>query len=177
MFWFLIVSVVFLVYWLNNRCFNYWTNRKFKQCEPTFILGTMKPFAFQHVSMGEHFAEIYNKFKGNTKVVGMYMLYKPTLLVTDAKIVQDVLIRDFSSFHDKPMPVDENRDPISAHLFSVSGQKWRDLRVKLVSDDSKFKESLTHTTSFIHSHQHSQVANSKSCSRSSKIVVKFSKII
>lgn len=47
------------------------------------------------------------------------------------QIVQDIMIRDFQSFHDRPMPVDEKNDPLSAHLFNISGQQWRDMRVKL----------------------------------------------
>lgn len=127
----LLVSLLFLVYWLNKRLFNYWTNRDFPQCETQFIFGSMKPVTLQKISIGEHFANLYHKFKKDTKVLGVYIFYQPTLIVTDPKFAQDVLIRDFSNFHDRPMPVDEIRDPLSSNLFNVHGQKWRDLRVKL----------------------------------------------
>lgn len=80
--------------------------------------------------MGEFFQDLYMKNK-ESKVLGIYISYKPTILITDPLILQDVMVRDFQSFHDRPMPVDEVNDPLSAHLFNIPGQKWRDLRVKL----------------------------------------------
>lgn len=80
--------------------------------------------------MGEFFYNLYNKHK-DCKAVGLYMLYSPILVINDAKLVQDIMIRDFTTFHDRPMAVDEVNDPLSAHLLNLSGQNWRDLRVKL----------------------------------------------
>lgn len=39
-------------------------------------------------------------------MVEIYQFYQPVLVVTDSKIVKDVLIRDFLSFTDRPMAVD-----------------------------------------------------------------------
>lgn len=92
---------------------------------------------------------MYSKHK-ELKIFGIYLSYRPVLILTDPKLVQDILIRDFQSFHDRPMPVNEEKDPLSGHLFNIgikecnsnwknnkkftrtlAGQKWRDLRVKL----------------------------------------------
>lgn len=80
--------------------------------------------------MGEYLQEVYNKCKSH-RIVGIYMTYNPMLVVTDPKLVQDIMIRDFNSFHDRPMSANEEYDPLSGHLFMLQGQKWRDLRVKL----------------------------------------------
>lgn len=82
------------------------------------------------MSMGETFKSLYDQYKKD-KFLGIYLFTNPALLITDPKVVQDILIRDFNSFHDRPMHCDEENDPLSGHLFSLPGQKWKNLRVKL----------------------------------------------
>jgi cytochrome P450 family 6 len=80
---------------------------------------------------GDLFAEFYEKFKSK-KFIGAYMFYQPILIVNDPELIQDVMIKSFNSFHDRPMPADAAKKyPLIGHLFNVRGQKWRDLRVKL----------------------------------------------
>lgn len=121
---------IILVYLLNRHWFSYWSKRGFQQLEPTFLVGNSAPLFMLKTSLGEFFQGVYNKYKDH-KIIGVYVAYRPVLVVNDSKLVQDIMIRDFTYFHDRPMPVDEVNDPLSAHLFSIPGQKWRDLRVKL----------------------------------------------
>lgn len=101
-----------LVYLLNQHLFSYWSKRGFKQIEPSFLVGNAGPLIRLKTSMGEYYQDLYNKYKKH-KILGVYMSYRPVLVVNDAKLVQDIMIRDFTSFHDRPMPVDEINDPLS----------------------------------------------------------------
>ena len=122
--------VLTLGYLLNQYLFSYWTRHGFKQLDPKFFFGDAKPLITLKRFMGEFLQDLYQKNK-DSRLVGIYVFYIPSLLVTDPKLVQDILIKDFNSFHDREMPVDEKNDPFSAHLFNLPGQKWRDLRAKL----------------------------------------------
>lgn len=132
MFAILIGFLVILIYLLNQRYFSYWSRHGFAQLNPTFIIGNAGELLTAKCSMGKFLKDIYNKHKEH-KAFGLYMFYRPVMIINDAKLVQNILIRDFTSFHDRPMSVDETgtRDPMSTHLFNQTGQKWRDLRVKL----------------------------------------------
>jgi cytochrome P450 family 6 len=127
----LIGAVLALVFALNKYYFSYWEKLGFKQLKsPKFLVGHAGPLFTKKASMGVLFSELYHEYK-NVRVLGVYMTYLPSLIITDPKLVQDIMIRDFTSFHDRPMPCDEKNDPLTSHLFNLPGQKWRDLRVKL----------------------------------------------
>lgn len=126
----LLGAIIVLGYYLHNHWLSYWSKRGFKQLNPKFFFGDAEHLFTFKSSIGEYYQELYNKHKA-LRIIGIYMSYKPVLIVTDPKLVQDIMIRDFTSFHDRPMPVDEVNDPLSGHLFNIHGQKWRDLRVKL----------------------------------------------
>lgn len=121
---FAILVGVFLVlaYVLNKHLFSFWTKRGFKQLNPTFIVGDAAPLFQFKTSIGEYFQGLYNQYKEH-KVLGIYMLYRPVLVVTDAKLVKDIMIRDFTSFHDRPMPVDEVNDPLSGKIVNEYFEK------------------------------------------------------
>lgn len=126
----LVAVIVVLGYFLNQYSFNYWSRHGFKQLNPKLLFGDAKSLLTLKTSMGEYYAELYNKYKKDG-IFGIYISYSRILVVTDPKLVQDILIRDFNSFTDRPTPIDEVYDPLSGHLFNIQGQKWRDLRVKL----------------------------------------------
>jgi len=117
-------------YLVNKYLMGFWERRGFKQLSPKILVGDLgKLFALKK-SIGEFFETVYNENKTD-KAVGLYFSYRRSLVVNDPLLIQDIMIRDFNSFHDRPFHVDEKFDPLTGHLFSLSGQKWRDLRVKL----------------------------------------------
>lgn len=63
----------------------------------------------------------------------MYTFFKPNLIIADLDLIQTVLTKEFKSFHDRGVFCNEKTDPLSGHLFSLSGKKWRNLRLKLTS--------------------------------------------
>ncbi|KAL1116659.1 hypothetical protein AAG570_005131 [Ranatra chinensis] len=56
---------------------------------------------------------------------------KPTWIILDPAIVETVMIKEFSHFHDRGFRIDEKVNPLEGHLFLLNGGKWRALRNKL----------------------------------------------
>lgn len=55
----------------------------------------------------------------------------PEIAVIDLDIIQDVLVNDFSNFPNHGNYYNEKRDPMSPHLYSLRGERWRIMRTKL----------------------------------------------
>ena len=129
---FFFVSLVSVLIYVVNRYFHsYWSRRDVFSLEPKFLIGNLGSMLTFKKSAGDFLQEIYIKYKHH-KFLGAYFFYQPTLIVNDPELIQDIMIRNFTSFTDRPMPDEAAKDyPLVGHLFNVRGQKWRDLRVKL----------------------------------------------
>ncbi|CAG9809709.1 unnamed protein product [Chironomus riparius] len=120
-----------IIYLVNKYFFSYWTKRNVFQVDPTFLVGNIGRLFTLKASMGDVFNDIYEKHK-NKRFLGGYLLYKPMFIVHDPVLFQDVMIRDFTTFHDRPTPGDAAENfPLVGNLFNLRGQKWRDIRIKL----------------------------------------------
>ncbi|KAJ6623039.1 Cytochrome P450 6a2 [Pseudolycoriella hygida] len=118
-----------LLYYLSEKRHRFWSSRGFVQLEPKFVFGnisTSKP----RTSFGELLQKFYEQSKIH-KLVGIYLFYKPVLLVNDPILLQHVFIKNFTSFHDRPERINLEADPLQDNLFNTPGKKWRDLRQKL----------------------------------------------
>lgn len=120
-----------VIYLLSKYFHSYWARKDVFHLKPKFIIGNLASMLTFKKNPAEFFNEVYETYK-HKKFVGAYFLYQPVLIVNDTELIQDIMIRNFTSFHDRPMPdkAAENY-PLVGHLFNVRGQKWRDLRVKL----------------------------------------------
>lgn len=129
---YLLLAVVALAYYLHSRAFSYWERKGFPSEKPHWFFGNLKGIGtenhFIHI-----YRDLYKKYKGAAKYIGFYFFSKPAVFLIDLDIVQSVLVKDFNNFADRGMFTNEDTDPLSAHLFSLDGQKWRNLRNKLSS--------------------------------------------
>lgn len=129
-FWILTALLIVVIYYADQYFRNYWKRRGVPQGDSTFLFGDIAGAFLVRKSPGEFFIDFYKRFKYN-RIHGLYFSYRPTLIVNDPEIVQEVMVKDFSSFHDRGLFVDPKVDPLGDHLFLLGGQRWRDLRVKL----------------------------------------------
>jgi cytochrome P450 family 6 len=74
--------------------------------------------------------DIYNSLEGH-RYGGVYMICRPRLFLREPDLIKDVLVKDFSTFHDRGVYMNEETNPLSGHLFSLPGKRWRNLRIKL----------------------------------------------
>jgi cytochrome P450 family 6 len=110
--------------------FNYWKKRNVPFVTPTFPFGNFGDMLFRSSSIGHLFEKIYKKLDGE-KFGGTYVITKPGLIFRDPDIIKNVLVKDFSSFHDRGFFMDEELEPLTGHLFLLPGNRWRNLRIKL----------------------------------------------
>ncbi|XP_040170773.1 probable cytochrome P450 6a14 isoform X2 [Anopheles arabiensis] len=129
----ILISVVMLclaVYFLLDRRFQYWTDRGVPQSKPELVFGNVREVS-RTIHLADKFREIYNELKGKHPLVGVYLFFKPVALITDLELLKCVFVKDFQYFHDRGTYYNEKHDPLTAHLFNIEGQKWKNLRNKL----------------------------------------------
>ncbi|KAK5649524.1 hypothetical protein RI129_000553 [Pyrocoelia pectoralis] len=125
---FVFVLSIIVVYFKYS--YNYWKRRGIPQIPPSFPFGTMTKVFLRQQMLGDRIKEVYNIMKGH-KCVGVYFFNQPVLIPLSRELIKNILTKDFQAFHDRGIYYDEENDPLSAHLFSLSGLKWRTLRNKL----------------------------------------------
>uniref|UniRef100_A0A182LV95 Cytochrome P450 n=1 Tax=Anopheles culicifacies TaxID=139723 RepID=A0A182LV95_9DIPT len=126
----LVLAVASLLYYYVRRRYNYWRDKGIPQLDPSFPLGNMAGVGKKR-SFNDMLDEAYHRFRGQSPAVGLYFLISPVLVVTDLDLVKQVLVKDFNYFQDRGIYVNERDDPLSGHLFSIGGERWRYLRNKL----------------------------------------------
>lgn len=112
--------------------FNYWKNRKVPFASPQYPYGAIKSIVRSKVSIGQTIKDIYCEYKAKgCKHVGIYIFTKPIYLAIDPKYIKSIMATDFDTFPDHGNNVNFKHDPLSRHLFNMSGDKWKRLRTKL----------------------------------------------
>uniref|UniRef100_A0A1Y1NJR9 Cytochrome P450 n=1 Tax=Photinus pyralis TaxID=7054 RepID=A0A1Y1NJR9_PHOPY len=127
----LLAVVAGLVLYFKNA-WSYWQKRGVKVPPVTFPYGHAKSYMTQKKSLHVMYADFYNEHKmKKLKYGGFYFSTLPVLVITDNDLIRRVLVKDFASFTDRPMYVNEEADPLSGMTFNLKGQKWRNVRVKV----------------------------------------------
>ena len=112
--------------------YHYWSRKNVPQLPPVIPFGNIpNPFnTKEHMSLSSKRCYDEMKAKG-WKHGGTYAVLTPIYFVMDLDYVKNIMVKDFHHFVDRGTYCNEEADPLSAHLFSLSGQRWKNLRTKL----------------------------------------------
>lgn len=121
--------ILSLVLFLVKRHYSYWERNGIPYLEPKIPVGNLSALIKNQRSFG---TAIYDLYKQTSEpFIGIYLFFRPSILVRDSKLVKSVLNTDFQHFHDRGTYVDTKNDPMSGNLFSLPGEEWKELRSRL----------------------------------------------
>lgn len=125
---FVICAVASLIFYIK-RYYTYWQRRGIFT-PPDFILvfGHRK-LEFGRTPFAHTISQLYKDWQ--KPFIGIYLIIGAKLLLRDPELIRTILIKDFAYFTDRGVPIDEEQEPLSGHLFGLPGAKWRKLRTKL----------------------------------------------
>ncbi|KAK9696345.1 Cytochrome P450 [Popillia japonica] len=133
----LALSIIFLtsffsLYIYSKWIYGYWKRRNIPYLTPTYPIGNFEPPWAINEGFHKTMANTYNEFKKKGyKYGGIFSFLRPTFVPVDLDIIKHIMIKDFQYFVDRGVYYNEKTDPLSAHLFSMEGDKWRSLRARL----------------------------------------------
>ncbi|KAJ8933324.1 hypothetical protein NQ318_020827 [Aromia moschata] len=127
-----VTALLAVVYAYFQWNYQYWKRKGVVYLEPSFPFGHFENPLRRTMSIGDNITQVYNKVKENGwKFCGFFTVQSPALMVVDLELTKNVMAKDFQHFMDRQVYVNEKDDPLSAHLFSLGGKKWKNLRTKL----------------------------------------------
>ncbi|KAK9507334.1 hypothetical protein O3M35_007213 [Rhynocoris fuscipes] len=125
-----ILSTLLLYLYMKFKSYHkYWERKGVAHVKPLPIVGNMLDVLLMKRSNGELYADMYFRFP-NEKVVGLYEVFKPVLVIRDTELIEKILVKDFQYFVDHA-PIIEEDGLFSKGLFQLRGGVWRSVRYKL----------------------------------------------
>lgn len=146
----LLITAASLIWYAHHKQMNYFKIKGFLHEKPHWLFGNCSG-----IGVTKHFLHIYKdyyeKFKNKTPVAGFYLFFKASVFVMDLDLISKILIKDFQNFPTRGFYYNEEIDPLSAHLFSLTGDRWKKLRSKMTQTFTSGKmkimfPAVVHTT-------------------------------
>lgn len=124
-----LIALTAVYFYVKFVTFTYWQRRGIKYVPAQLPFGNFGDTFLQKKQMG---LQLMDYYRSTTEpYLGLFATIRPVLLVCDLELIRSILIKDFQYFVNRGTYSDEKNDPLSAHLFNVDDEKWRNLRVKL----------------------------------------------
>ncbi|XP_058122527.1 cytochrome P450 6A1-like [Anopheles ziemanni] len=113
---FLTVCILFV-----RKRYTFWTRQGIPSVETRFPLG--------HIQHSSHLmVDLYRQLKGRHPFGGIFRFTEPVALVTDPKMVRNVIVRDFRYFYDRGGYANAAHDLLSGSLLNGEGKQWATIR-------------------------------------------------
>uniref|UniRef100_A0A182IWP3 Uncharacterized protein n=1 Tax=Anopheles atroparvus TaxID=41427 RepID=A0A182IWP3_ANOAO len=123
-------ALIAVVVYLGLRyVYSYWDRHGVANLRPEIPYGNLRALAEKKESFGVALQKLYERSSG--PLVGLYLFFRPAILIRDAQLARRIMQNDFQYFHDRGVFCDETGDPMSANLFALPGQRWKRLRSKM----------------------------------------------
>ena len=145
----LILLLISLVYFWIRKKYSFFEDNGVLHEKPSFPLGNLKG-AGTDVHIADKVRENYEKFKARAPLYGMYFFINPNFIITDLELIKNVLVKDFSAFHNRGLYSNVDDDPLTGepirinviiwafltdnflgHLLLLEDEAWRNMRTKM----------------------------------------------
>lgn len=120
-------AIPVLLYYYFTRTFSYWKKRNVKHPKPVPLFGNIMKSALNIRHYFKDIKEIYDQYP-NEKLVGLYRMTTPCLLIRDLDIINQILIKDSDKFNDRGFAF--SKEGLGTNLFHADGDTWKVLRNK-----------------------------------------------
>ncbi|XP_058837436.1 probable cytochrome P450 9f2 [Topomyia yanbarensis] len=131
-----VIAVFAYLYRLLTKNNGYFHDKPIPSLAVKPLIGSSGDLLLKRVTFGEFIKSVYNKFP-NVKVLGLFDTTTPMFVIRDPELIKRIAVKDFDHFVDH-RPIFGNSDEIdNPHalfgktLFSMNGQRWRDMRATL----------------------------------------------
>ncbi|XP_012529713.1 cytochrome P450 9e2 [Monomorium pharaonis] len=138
----IVIGVLSIFYLFRN--FNFFKRNGLIHIPPVPILGTMTSLVFRRVSFADFALKIYD-FIPDAKYYGFYATTNPVFLIRDPDLIKSILVKNFDSFPDRRGFSDLNDPLFAKNLFSLHGEKWRNVRALLSPSFTSSKMKMMFT--------------------------------
>lgn len=127
------ISLVVIFIAILKRRSHFWDRQRIPSFRPSLIQGNIQSPFVAKTSTSEQITAIYKQAKNKGyNYFGIYtFMCRPQFVPVNLNLLKNILVKDFQYFTDRGFFYNEKDDPLSAHLFALGGQKWRNLRVKM----------------------------------------------
>ncbi|KAH8339972.1 hypothetical protein KR067_004182, partial [Drosophila pandora] len=125
------LAIVFCIW--QRRAFSFWQRHGVKYIRPLPLLGCTREFLTARVPFFEQLKK-FHEAPGFEKepFVGVYLAYKPALVVRDLDLIKTVMIKKFQYFHNRVLATDPHNDALGFNnLFFARSPEWKELRHKI----------------------------------------------
>lgn len=122
------IAIVSYIKWSHG----YFRRKNLPHIKPKFPLGNCENPLKRTKNHWLVIKDIYNEFKiKGLPYGGFYMLTVPTILAVNLDVIRAILVKHYSSFSDRGIYVNENKDLLAHSVFMVPGNRWKSLRTKI----------------------------------------------
>ncbi|CAL1686496.1 unnamed protein product [Lasius platythorax] len=126
----LLASTIAAYYYLFKDL-NFFKKHGILHIPPWPVVGNMAPVFLRQLSLSEIVQKIYN-LNRDAKYVGFFDSMNPVVVIRDPDLIKSIGVKNFELFPEHRAFIDEVNDPLFGNnLFSLRGEKWKDVRTVL----------------------------------------------
>ncbi|XP_017084620.2 probable cytochrome P450 6w1 [Drosophila eugracilis] len=130
---FLLGTLAIVFYIWQKRTYSFWKRHGVKSIRSLPLLGNTREFLTGRVPFFEQIQKFHQApgFE-NEPFVGVYMAYRPALIIRDLDLIKTVMIKKFQYFNNRVLQTDPHNDALGFNnLFFARSPAWRELRTKI----------------------------------------------
>lgn len=124
----LLVVASFMAY-VRLVTFTHWSRYGIPALVPSLPFGNLADTMTRKRSFGQNINDMYGKSK--EALIGIYLLWRPAILLREPELIRQVLGQDFSYFHDRGVYTRPEADPVSDNIFAMTGLRWKRMRFRM----------------------------------------------